>query len=143
MKRFMPIARNTVTDHFRAQPKIKKVDIDKAVVVPSRDPGPEELAENGEEKELSVTFRPHDPECMVHSVTDKEDLIIFLPWLLLYLWPWDIKDQRTNQKHPILFYSVFKKYGYIPKYICNNHYLLVLIILYSIPSIKCFLEKAV
>jgi RNA polymerase sigma-70 factor, ECF subfamily len=46
------IARNTVTDFYRAQPKVKMVNIDEAVETPSRDSGPEEKAENSEEKQL-------------------------------------------------------------------------------------------
>ncbi len=46
------IARNTITDFYRAQPKVKIVDMEEAVAAPSREPGPEETVERGEEKQL-------------------------------------------------------------------------------------------
>ncbi len=46
------IARNTITDFYRAQPKVKMVNIEEAVATPSKDPGPEETIESGEEKQL-------------------------------------------------------------------------------------------
>jgi RNA polymerase sigma factor (sigma-70 family) len=46
------IARNRIIDFYRAQPKIQMVNIEEAVETPSRDPGPEEKAENSEEEQL-------------------------------------------------------------------------------------------
>jgi RNA polymerase sigma factor (sigma-70 family) len=46
------IARNTVIDHYRAQPKVHMVNIEDAAATPSKDPGPEEKAESSEEKQL-------------------------------------------------------------------------------------------
>lgn len=46
------IARNTIADFYRAQPKVQMVNINEAVTTPSREPGPEETAESSEEKQL-------------------------------------------------------------------------------------------
>lgn len=46
------IARNTITDFYRAQPKVKMVNIEETVATPSKDPGPEETVESSEEKQL-------------------------------------------------------------------------------------------
>jgi len=46
------IARNTVADFYRAQPKVKMVGIEEAVDAPSQEPSPEATAESSEEKQL-------------------------------------------------------------------------------------------
>jgi RNA polymerase sigma factor (sigma-70 family) len=46
------IARNTVTDYYRAIPKVQIVNIDEAVTAPSREPGPEETVEKSEQKQM-------------------------------------------------------------------------------------------
>jgi RNA polymerase sigma factor (sigma-70 family) len=43
---------NTITDYYRAQPKVQMVDIDEAIETPSRDPEPQEVAEVNEEKQF-------------------------------------------------------------------------------------------
>jgi len=48
----LTIARNTITDYYRAQPKVQMVDIDEAIDTPSRDPEPQEVAEDNEEKQF-------------------------------------------------------------------------------------------
>ncbi len=48
----LTIARNTITDYYRAQPKVQMVDIDEAIETPSRDPEPQEVAEVNEEKQF-------------------------------------------------------------------------------------------
>lgn len=48
----LTIAKHTIADYYRTQPKIKMVNIDEAVETPSRDPGPDEIAEDEDEKQL-------------------------------------------------------------------------------------------
>lgn len=48
----LTIAKNTIADYYRAQPKVQTVSIDEAVDTPSREPGPEQTAEDNEEKQL-------------------------------------------------------------------------------------------
>jgi RNA polymerase sigma factor (sigma-70 family) len=48
----LAIARNTITDYYRSQPKVQTVDIDEAADTPSREPGPEEEAEESEERQF-------------------------------------------------------------------------------------------
>jgi len=62
------IARNTIADHYRAQPRVNMTSIDEAVDTPSRDPGPEEVTENDEEKRLlriCITRLPQDEQEIV------------------------------------------------------------------------------
>jgi RNA polymerase sigma-70 factor (ECF subfamily) len=62
------IARNTIADHYRAQPKVNMTSIDEAVDMPSRDPGPVEVTEDDEEKRLlriCITRLPQDEQEIV------------------------------------------------------------------------------
>jgi len=62
------IAKNTIADHYRSMPKVKTVPIEDAIQAPSREPGPQELAEDGEEKQLLRS-------CIGHLAEDEQELI--------------------------------------------------------------------
>ncbi len=62
------IARNTVADHYRAQPKVNMTSIDEAVDTPSRDPGPEEVTEDNEEKQFLRT-------CIARLPQDEQEIV--------------------------------------------------------------------
>jgi RNA polymerase sigma factor (sigma-70 family) len=46
------ITRTTISDYYRAQPKVNTTLIDEALEMPGRDPLPDEIVEEGEERQL-------------------------------------------------------------------------------------------
>jgi RNA polymerase sigma-70 factor (ECF subfamily) len=62
------IARNTIVDHYRSQPKAQVVNIDEAVEIPSRDPGPEAVTEDSEEKQLLRS-------CIARLPQDEQEIV--------------------------------------------------------------------
>jgi RNA polymerase sigma factor (sigma-70 family) len=62
------IARNTIADHYRAQPKVNVTSIDEAVDMPSREPGPEDVTEDDEEKQVLRV-------CITRLLQDEQEIV--------------------------------------------------------------------